>query len=470
MTSSSLSLWGRVVFSIIAVVGCLFGGVAGCLTLASMRVPPELREPVPQRFNVDLFQVERATVREVVTGFGSAEPVREVVVSAQVAGEIIAVHPDLKVGTEVKGQATTSNSQGRSETATGDLIAQIDPRVYEEQLLRAKTQLEDDRLELTRIEQESTNLERLAEQLEQDRADNQAEYDKFRKLYEKGGVATESDLRKAQLTLRGVEKLIIENENARALLPVRMAQVHRALAANQNQIRLAEIDLQNTTVRPPFRGILSSVSIEQGQFVRPGDPLVTITDVNKVEIPISITLSDFAKIKPRLDSGTLPPVALASNESASELWTGELLRASPKVDPATRTVVVYVRVDNAQQSTPLLPGTFVQARIEGPVHQEVLVVPRDALIRSDVYIARDDGSAERRAVNVVERLQAFAIVSDGVEEGDRVVLSNLDVLNSGSLIQPQRSRTLDEELQEQRARLLSRIDEPKDRLTKKPSE
>jgi membrane fusion protein (multidrug efflux system) len=212
------------------------------------------------------------------------------------------------------------------------------------------------------------------------------------------------------------------------------------------------------------------VAIEQGQFVRPGDPLVTITDVDKVEIPISITLGDFAKIKPRLDSGTLPPVALASNESAPELWTGELLRASPKVDPATRTVVVYVRVDNARQSTPLLPGTFVQARIEGPVHQEVLVVPRDALIGSDVYVAHDTATAERRAVTIDERLQAFAIVSEGIEEGDRVVLSNLDVLNTGSLIQPQRERTLDQELKEQRAKLLSRLDEPKDRLTKKPSE
>ena len=75
-----------------------------------------------------------------------------------------------------------------------------------------------------------------------------------------------------------------------------------------------------------------------------------------------------------------------------------------------------MRVDNSRQTTPLLPGTFVQARIEVPVHQEVRVVARDALLGSDVFMARDAATAERRAVTIVERLQDFAIVSEGVEE------------------------------------------------------
>jgi hypothetical protein len=97
----------------------------------------------------------------------------------------------------------------------------------------------------------------------------------------------------------------------------------------------------------------------------------------------------------------------------------------------------------------MLPGTFVFARIEGPVYKrnECFAIPRDAIFQGGVFVA-EGGIAKARKIEIAETLQSFALVTSGLEHDDQIVLTNLDVLRDGDKIESGNSvRTLKTELE-----------------------
>ncbi|MGE4000234.1 MAG: hypothetical protein AB7I48_08460, partial [Planctomycetaceae bacterium] len=103
---------------------------------------------------------------------------------------------------------------------------------------------------------------------------------------------------------------------------------------------------------------------------------------------------------------------------------------------------------NTEQDVPLLPGTFVHGRILGTVRHDVVAVPRDAVINGSVFIAVpeiEDGLSpsssssdvwsahvERRAVKIGRTLQSLVMVESGLDPGDWVIMTNLDVIFEGA--------------------------------------
>ena len=146
---------------------------------------------------------------------------------------------------------------------------------------------------------------------------------------------------------------------------------------------------------------------------------------------------------------------------------------------------MFVEVDNSEQDQPLLPGTFVHARIDGPVLSDALMVPRDALVRDSVFLTApieeaatdapsgdepeveiadniefadipDDARiAVRRPVTLARTIQTFALIEDGLAAGDQLIITNLDRLVDGrTLVRPQGALTVEEELDRQRIEAL----------------
>lgn len=424
-------------------------GVSHGLTL--LKQPPVLREPVERVYNVEVFDVENLTLREIVRALGTSEAEREVVLSAQVAGEITELHPHLKVGTKVYAVNPEDTRQ------PGNLLVRIDPTSYEARVAQGQTQLAEDRAELKRIQQEEENLDRLHATIAADFEDSKREYDKTQ-LLRKQGINTDSDLRRAQMELRQHEKIMVQSRNDKDLLPVRRELVQRRIESHEAALKLAEIDLQRTSIRPPFDGIVSAVQVEVGQYVRVGEPIATITDQKLVEVPLSVTLDDYAKLLPDVMERQYPVAELAENEGAPPRWKGHVIRMSPKADEHTRTAMVFVQVDNSQQASPLLPGTFVQARIEGPILKQVKVVPRDAVLDGKAFV-ETNGMIEQRSVKIARTLHSFAVIESGLEAGERLVLTNLDVVFGGAKVRTSATRNLAEELGKQRSRS-ARVIEP----------
>ncbi|MEX0716256.1 MAG: efflux RND transporter periplasmic adaptor subunit [Planctomycetaceae bacterium] len=444
VTKPRRGLRWRALVSALSCIGAIVLGAIGFAALAALKQPPGERQPEPRVFNVEVFDVHPADLREIVTGFGTARAEREVAVAAQVAGEVVEIHPRLKVGERV--------SAGASSRDPGTLLLSIDRAVYEELAAQAQLKLREDQAELDRLEQEEANTTRTLAKVREDHETFQREqYEPVRLLVERK-AASAIQLSQALLELRRYEDAILEAENRLALIPRQRKQIEARMESQRAASRLAELDLERTRVHPPFSGVLGEVFVERGQYVGVGESLVRITDVDQVEVPVPVPLDEYAKFSHLIGGGagdpSYPRVRLAANETAPPRWTGTLVRAAPVADETTRTIMVYVRVDNRDQPAPLLPGTFVHARIDGPAHRRALFIPRDALLGDRVLVARD-GLVEERRVRVLRTLRDLALVADddeaadaGIRPGDRLVLTNLDVLRTGSQIRVQSHSTL----------------------------
>jgi multidrug efflux pump subunit AcrA (membrane-fusion protein) len=429
-------LWNRIrkaVLTVLFSVGLLLTGGAAFLALASMRKPPAEREVAAKVFNVEIFRAERLDINEILVGYGTAKADREVVLSAQVTGEVMEVHPQLKVGRKVLASGIDRDAAGRSQDRPGDVLVQIDRDVYQQRVRQVEGKLREDESELSLLEQQRKNNDDRLAKSAVDLKLYEKEVTKVEQLFKQGKIATESDVTKAQLELQRYKDFWIPLENERRLFPIRKEQIERRLATHQADLRLAQLDFERTEIRPPYTGWLSEVHVERGQHIKVGDPLVKLIDASVVEVPVPVALGDFTKIEAKILAGEQPRVEMAEHETAPPRWTGHVVRVSPQADERTRTVKVFVRVDNREQKEPLLPGTFVQARIVGPAWKNVVVIPRDSIVQGKIFVASGDQS-QSREVHVVAKLQSFAIVDSGVNPGDQVILTNLDVLNDGSAV------------------------------------
>ncbi len=402
----------RKLISIGLTVGTVCLGVVGFGLLASLKPQPKQLVPAKKVYNVDVFVVRETCLRQTMTGFGTVMPDREVTISAQVAGAVL--EHELEVGHAIAAQSP---------------VLEIDPRIYQQRHEQAKKQLAEGESELRRMQQEQKNAERLLAKAKLDYETAAQQY-KRRKDLQDREIVTPDELARALLEFRQYEDTMIRQENEASLYPLKIDQIQRKQATSQTALELAQLDLNHTQVVPPFSGRISEVLVETGQYVRVGDPLLKITNINAVEIPVSITLSDYDKLAPLLRDGETPVVRLAMDVSEKPQWTGLLTRTAPKADRENRTIEVYVEVDNMQQIKPLLPGTFVQAQIEGPVLKRVFAIPRETIINNHVLIAGagKQTALEQKRIQPDQTLQNLAILSSDLKEGDQLILTNLDVL------------------------------------------
>ena len=481
----------RLVVSIVLVLLALL--VAGQIfaALSSFKAEPQRRAVRADAYNVRTFTLTPHTYREVVAGFGTARADRQVNVAAEVAGRVQSVHPNLEIGTEVDGPDAERDAQNQTASSEGERLLSIDPATYQRRVEQLQRGLDSDDVELRQLVTEELNTRRLIDQQKKTVATSQEELDSKERL-SASRAGNSSQIRQATLALQQANDALVRLENELALFTVREEAVKTRKAGREAELETARLDVDRAEVRAPFDGQIAEVNVEVGQYVRPGDPLVQLIDLDHIEVPVALSQAQFERIEPLLLAGEEPIVRLADNETAEPRWQGRLVRAAPIASTDTRTVDVFVEVDNTEQSQPLLPGTFVHARIDGPLLEDVLLVPRDALVRGTVFIVDDLTDADREAllpgaadesgidaelpadariarqreVAIDRTLQTFAILAGdssdtdaGVTAGTSIIMTNLDRLVDGvSLVRPQDAITIEDEIARQRTEVLRLVD------------
>jgi RND family efflux transporter MFP subunit len=466
-----LRRWVRRLLTPVLMLAALGGGMALFVHLASLKRLPSQIEPAARVFRVPVFLVQRLDIRPLQTSFGTALPDRQVTVAAEVAGRIIETH-GLRVGTALSGPPGPGEESSPAAAPPTPVI-RIDPDTYRERLLQAEALLAQDAAELEQISQEVQNNRELLAQRRRTLASAEEQLKLQRRLQEQG-AGRETELRRVEIEYQQYAEAVLQLETTLKLEEVRRKQVQARQAAHERDLALARLELQRSQVFAPFPGVVSRVMVEHGQYVRPGEPLFELTDLSRVEVPLAVPLSRSDDVVSLLAAGVQPRVQLAEHEAAHCRWVGRVTRMAPVADETTRTVRVYAEVDNTQTVDPLRPGTFVHARIELGEVGGILLVPRDAIVAGGVYVAatvpapRNDGGgnweeregttselrnsgesaiAERREITVGGTLASFAIVTAGLSPGDRVVLTNLDVLRPGTLLSVVEVRDVQQELQ-----------------------
>lgn len=426
--------WRLAAVSVVVILVVLVASYSAARMIIAMKPTPRRVEPVERVHTVQPYLTERITVQELIPSFGTARAMKSVVLSAQVAGELIETMEILRVGQAVRAPRVVTGESGISERLDGDEIVRIDPQTYQRRLDQAEDLAREIEVELARLKQEETNFERRLKIQKLSFEEYEREYNRVKGLFERN-VVSRSELSAAELDLRRYEDAMVQLETELHLLPVRIRQTEAKLTTQRNEVELARLDLQRTRVTSPISGHLSEVQVERGQYVRVGDPLVTVTSANQVEVPVGIPMREYLKLIPRITAGELPQAVLKTVNSGGQEgeWTGLVTRAAPVADPQTRTVDLFVLVDNEQYSRPLLPGTFVTVAIDGPVYENVIPIPRDTVYQRQVFVV-EEGRAVRKAIEPIAQIESIMLVGAPLKAGELIIMTNLDILQPGDAV------------------------------------
>jgi RND family efflux transporter MFP subunit len=362
----------------------LAAGAAAFFVLVRTAPRPEARPPEPSLPLVRVASLEPSDLRVTVTSYGTVTPRTETLLAAEVAGRIVEIAPTLAGGGSFRA---------------GEVLVRLERRDYELARTRARAALAQARMKLA--------LERASARVAEEEW----------KLYGKG----EPD----PLVLRRPQ----------------VAEAEAAVAASEAALEQAERDLARTEVAAPYDGRVREKLADVGRYVLPGTALARVyaDDVAEVRLPVSLEEAGLLDL-PASFGAPGPPVVLRHRlHGERREWTGRIVRAEAELDPRTRMMHLVARVDRPRgadgNGPPLIPGLFVEAEIEGKVVSRAYEVPRFALREGNRLIVVDRDSRVRlRPVEVVRAGVRTAILRGGLEPGDRVCLSPLDVPVDGMTV------------------------------------
>lgn len=240
----------------------------------------------------------------------------------------------------------------------------------------------------------------------------------------------------AAVSRREGELAEAEAELAEAETGARPEEIDRAQAdveAARSRVNALEVAVADTAIRAPFSGTLGDITVKVGDYLQEGDRFASLTENNSLDVRLQIPLERL----PELRLGT--NVALISADG-DELAEGTINFISPQINAESQTVLVKATFDNPDGS--LLDGQFVRAEVIWRDRPGAVVVPTNAITfqgeRRFVYVVQDGEplTVEQRYVELGIVAGDRTEIAEGLETGDRIVVSGLQKLFDGAAIAP----------------------------------
>ncbi len=420
-------------------------GAAVLYFMASERDAPE-RKPAKERARVvRVISVQPVQLVPRVTGFGSVYPGTVWSAIAQVQGEVIYVHPALKKGAILPG---------------GTEIVRISPADYDLAVSQAEANIRSAEAKLAELQVTETNTADLLKIERHGLNLREAELKRKRELFE-GGTVAQSALQLEQRETVAQRKKVQDLENALRLLPTQRAVQREQIAVNKSQLESAKLDLARTRIKLPFDARIAEVNVEADQYAQTGSTLVTADSLDVAEVEAQIPISQFramvhASIPGGLTGGftvesltkildTIGFAATVRLRAGNDIveWPARFARASDTIDPKTRTIGAIVAVDGAYakavpgQRPPLTKGMFVEIELRTRAKKERIVVPRSAVHEGRLYVVSNDNRLDVRPVALGLAQGDLVVIKEGLNPGERVVVSDLIPAVAGMLLRPQ---------------------------------
>ncbi|QJQ96096.1 MULTISPECIES: efflux RND transporter periplasmic adaptor subunit [Halomonadaceae] len=296
----------------------------------------------------------------------------------------------------VSGTLEARHFEPGDEVARGDSLYTIEPALYQ-----------------ATVRQREADLQ--SAQAEESRARRDAE--RYARLLSQNSVSQQ------------------QHDQAQADLRVATASVAQARAALDS----ANLDFGYTDVTAPVSGIISLSEVNVGNVVNSGTELATITPLDPLEVRFQLPQRDAFELRQQLreEEASSIGVSLAFPGEAGALLRGELDFLASRVSQQTSTVQASAVFENSEGY--FLPGQFVRVRLEGMKRFDVMAVPEIAvtqgLMGPQVFVLDENDVARARTVRLGDLAGPWQIVLEGLDNGDRVVVSDPAGIQAGTRIE-----------------------------------
>ena len=311
--------------------------------------------------------VATATQRDVpvyLTGLGTVQATNTIAIHTQVDGTLQSVN-------FVEGQSVHA----------GDVLAQIDPRLYQASLDEAKGKLAEDQAQLVSA---------------------QKDLERFRTLVS-DSFETRQNL-DHQIALVG--------------------QLQATIEADQASIEGEQTRVDYTAITSPIEALTGIRQVDPGNFVQTTDttPIVTLTQIKPISVLFALPEGEIDRVRKAMQAGDVEVDAFDANDQVL-LAKGKALLIDNVVDTTTGTITVKAIFPNDDEA--LWPGQFVNARLLLETQKGAVTIPTAAVQRGPAglyaWTVASDGRAGMRPLQTGPDDGNFTVVTNGLGSGDRVV-------------------------------------------------
>ncbi len=334
---------------------------------------------------VEVANVQRGTFRPEIIATGIVQPSEDIMLRPQVGGEIIR-----RTDAFIPGGFIKKN----------EVLLQIDPADYRNALQLRKSDLQQAQAELA-IEQGQQDVARQDYELVDDMVD-------------------------------------IENTNL-VLREPQLNSVKARVEAAEAAVRQAQLNLQRTTIRAPFDAHILSRNANLGSQVSAGDNLGRLVGMDEYWVVVTLPLSKlpYISVPTKGQRGSAVRITDSQAWEAGQYRTGYVYQLVGALEDQTRLARLLVSVPDPlayQNDTlpALMINSFVETHIQADSLADVVRLNRDYLRENQTVWVMDKGKLSIREIDVAFMDAQYAYISQGLEETDQVVTTNLSTVVKGS--------------------------------------
>lgn len=254
-------------------------------------------------------------------------------------------------------------------------------------------------------------------------ASDVAQLHSLKALADLAKVINERD--RQQLAIQAISKNVYDTSKADA--QSKQAQVEQQVAL-----------VAKKTLKAPFSGRIGIVTINPGQYVNPGDKLMTLQTLDPIFLDFTLPQSNAEQIAVGQD------IIVTTDAFKDASFTGKITAVSPKVDTNTRNIQIEAQLANPDKK--ILPGMFANVNIKVGQEIKLLTLPQTAVTYnpygSTVFVTKATDKKDKEGKPVLEAQQVFVTTGStrgdqvailkGLQEGDTVVTSGQLKLKNGT--------------------------------------
>jgi multidrug efflux system membrane fusion protein len=254
----------------------------------------------------------------------------------------------------------------------------------------------------------------------------------------------EANLKNDQLNLQRFQTLAKQQFETAQNLDTQQALVDQMIAqvkGDQAAIDNAQTNLGYTSIKSPISGRTGFRLVDPGNIVHAADTtgIVMIAQLQPIAVQFTEPEEQLQSIAKAYEAGEVPVEALTS-DGTKTLSKGKLAIMDNSVSQATGTISLKARFDNLDNA--LWPGLSVNTRMLIDTRKQVIVVPQDGVQHGPsglfAYVIGDNGKVGVRPIKVSESGDANAVVSEGLNVGDKIVVAGQSRLFDGALVDERR--------------------------------
>jgi membrane fusion protein, multidrug efflux system len=224
--------------------------------------------------------------------------------------------------------------------------------------------------------------------------------------------------------------------------------------ASVNEVKIAEsmvenskIELSYTRITAPITGIIGISKVQVGDYVSKvslGNGINVISSLGDVRVRFPISENDYLQFSreykkdPKANNFTEIPVDLILGDGSVYNEKGRLQLTNRQIDPSTGSILVQAIFKNGQGI--LRPGQYIKVRFKTSEYSNVVVIPQQAVNQLQniyqVYMLTDSNKIKPSIIKVGARVGSNWIVTDGLKEGDKVVILGSTFVNTSMIVKP----------------------------------